>query len=102
MKSRFHEAAEVELTEALVYYDDKAFGLGDQFLAEIKAATRHIEQHPEIAPVIDAGVRVKVLVRFPYSLVYVVEPNELYIVAVAHQSRRPAYWLDRLQPQSPA
>lgn len=96
MKSRFHDAADAELSEAVAYYDDKASGLGDRFLAEIKAATRYIEQYPEIAPIIEEGVRAKVLVRFPYSLLYVVEEHELYIVAVAHQSKRPGYWADRL------
>lgn len=96
MKSRFHEAADAELSEAVAYYDGKALGLGDRFLAEVKAATRYIEQHPEIAPVIDEDVRAKVLVRFPYSLMYVIEEHELYIVAVAHQSKRPGHWADRL------
>jgi hypothetical protein len=68
MKSRFHEAAHAELSEAVAYYDHKAPGLGDRFLTEVKAATRNIEQYPEIAPVIEEGVRAKVLVRFPYSL----------------------------------
>lgn len=96
MKSRFHEAADSELSEAVAYYDGKAAGLGDRFLAEVKAATRYIEQYPEIAPIIEEGVRAKVLVKFPHSLMYVVEEHELYIVAVAHQSKRPAYWADRL------
>jgi len=77
MKSRFHEAADAELTEAVMYYDGKASGLGDRFLTEIKAAT-----------------------RFPYSLMYVVEPEELFVVAVAHQSKRPAYWADRIPERS--
>lgn len=96
MKSRFHEAADAELSEAVAYYDDKAPGLGDRFLTEVKAATRAIEQYPEIAPVIDDDVRAKVLGRFPYSLMYVVEAQELYIVAVAHQRKRPGYWADRI------
>ncbi len=40
MKSRFHDAADAELTEAVAYYDGKASGLGDRFIAEVKAATR--------------------------------------------------------------
>lgn len=101
MKSRFHEAADAELTEAVAYYDRKAVGLGGRFLKDVKAATRYIEQYPEVAPVIEDGVRAKVLLSFPYSLMYVVEAHELFIVAVAHQSRRPAYWADRLpEPQS--
>jgi plasmid stabilization system protein ParE len=99
MKSRFHEAADVELAEAIQYYDAKAPGLGDRLLAEVKAATRQIEQYPEIAQVIDLGVRAKVLRSFPYSLLYVVDPSEIFIVAVGHHSRRPAYWIDRLPTQ---
>lgn len=64
MKSRFHEAADTELTEAILYYDAKALGLGDRFLAEVKAATLRIEQYPKIAQVIDLGVRAKVLPSF--------------------------------------
>ena len=100
MKSRFHDAAYAELTEAVAYYDGKALGLGDRFLAEVKSATRTIEKYPEIAPIVDLGVRAKLLVRFPYSLMYVVDENELFILAVAHQSRRPAYWADRLPSRS--
>src|SRR4051812_26885528 len=96
MKSRFHDAADAELTEAVAYYDGKAPGLGDRFLGEVKSATRLIEKYPEIARIVDLGVRAKVLDRFPYSLMYVVDENELFILAVAHQSRRPAYWADRL------
>ena len=100
MKSRFHEAADAELTESVLYYDGKASGLGDRFLSEVKAATAYIEDYPEIAPAIDYGVRAKVLVRFPYSLMYVAAADELFIVAVAHQNKRPAYWADRLPPRS--
>lgn len=50
MNSRFHEAADAELTEAVSYYDAKATGLGDRFLEEVKAATRKIEQYPTAEP----------------------------------------------------
>lgn len=100
MKTRFHEAADAEVVEAVFYYDGKSSGLGDRFLAEVKAATSYIEKYPEIAPVIEDGVRAKVLVRFPYSLLYVAERDVLFIVAVAHQSKRPGYWADRL-PDTP-
>ena len=96
MRSRFHEAAEAEVTEAVDFYDAKAQGLGDRFLGELKTATKYIEEYPEIGPVIDQGVRAKILAKFPYSIMYVIEEDRLFIVAVAHQSRRPAYWADRL------
>lgn len=102
MKPRFHEAADAELTEAVAYYDAKTAGLGDRFLVEIKAAVAYIERYPDIAPVIDLGVRAKVLVRFPYSVLYVADAIELFIVAIAHQNRRPRYWADRLPARDPA
>jgi len=102
MKSRLHEAADAELTEAVAYYDGKAAGLGDRFLAEVKLASRSIEEYPESAPEIDYGVRAKVLGRFPYTLMYVLDEHELLIVAVAHQSRRPGYWAGRLDSPSGA
>ena len=100
MKATFHEAADAELLEAISYYDAKANGLGDRLLAEVKSAARIIEQYPEIAPEIEDGVRAKVLLEFPYSLMYVVATDGLFILAVAHHSRRPRYWADRL-PSKP-
>jgi len=96
MKSRLHDAAEAELLEAISYYDAKVDGLGDRFLAEVRSATKYIERYPLIAPIKEDGVRAKVLLRFPYSLMYVVAKDELFILAVAHHSRRPVYWMDRL------
>jgi hypothetical protein len=68
----------------------------------VKLASRSIEEYPEIAPEIDYGVRAKALRRFPYSLMYVIDDRELLIVAIAHQSRRPGYWADRLDSPSGA
>jgi hypothetical protein len=75
MKSRYHEAADAELTKAVAYYDAKAPGLGDRLLAEVKSATRYIEEYPAIAPASADGVRAKALVRFPYRLIYVADSD---------------------------
>lgn len=34
--------------------------------------------------------------RFPYQLVYLIEPDAIYIIALAHLKRQPNYWLYRL------
>jgi len=33
--------------------------------------------------------------RFPYSIVYRVETEKVFVLAVAHLRRRPLYWRDR-------
>jgi hypothetical protein len=34
--------------------------------------------------------------KFPYEIIYVVEPAALCIVAIEHAKRRPGSWLHRL------
>ncbi|MBS1914061.1 MAG: hypothetical protein JST22_18890 [Bacteroidetes bacterium] len=40
-------------------------------------------------------IRMKNLIRFPYWLVYSIRANEIRILAVAHQKKRPNYWRSR-------
>jgi len=35
---------------------------------------------------------------FPYDVVFVELPDTLEVVAIAHNRRRPAYYLNRLRP----
>jgi toxin ParE1/3/4 len=90
-----HEAAEVELNEAADFYDLESPGLGSVFIDEIQRIIESISQFPEAAPLIRGRVRKKLLIKFPYSLVYSVRPGEIRILAVAHQKRRPLYWRNR-------
>ena len=43
----------------------------------------------------DVTVRKRALDRFPYDLFYSFDENLLSILAVAHQKRRPDYWIER-------
>ncbi|MEW6501172.1 MAG: hypothetical protein AB1456_06765 [Thermodesulfobacteriota bacterium] len=31
--------------------------------------------------------------RFPYKILYSIEPDHLFIIAIAHQHRKPDYWV---------
>jgi hypothetical protein len=39
-----------------------------------------IEKYPEIAPIVDLGVPARVLLRFPYSLMYVAQPEGFAVI----------------------
>jgi len=93
VKSRFHEEAEADVAGALAYYDGAASGLGDRLLAEIRAAVEYLEQFPLSAPLMGDEIRGKVLVRFPHTLMYVVDTGEVVILALAHQSQDVTAWL---------
>jgi plasmid stabilization system protein ParE len=89
--------AEHELFDAACYYEKQAPGLGQDFLNDIETALRHIMGTPERWPVVNAGIRRSLIRRFPYSLLYRVDPDEIVVLAVMHQKRHPAYWLSRKQ-----
>ena len=99
---RVDEAAQIELDEAAVWYEQKSPGLGKEFTAEIRQAFRLIRQRPGIgapAAYVPAELHVQRLImrRFPYSIYYSDLEEEIRIHAIAHAKRRPEYWQDRLE-----
>ena len=92
---QYHEAAEDELLMEIGYLELRAIGLGRRFFAEVRRAEQLIEQFPESATEILPGIRKRILRKFPGSLIYTMEKDELLILAVAHHSRRPGYWVSR-------
>ena len=49
----------------------------------------------KLAAEILPDIRKRVLRKFHYSLIYTIEKNRVLILAVAHHSRRPGYWVGR-------
>ena len=91
----FHIAAGEEMQAAAAYYEERARGLGDEFLDEVEHGLRRIQQFPLLWPVYEGEYRRYLLRRFPYGLVYRVEPQRTFIMAVGHLHRKPGYWQDR-------
>jgi len=47
-------------------------------------------------PFCDGNHREAILTRFPFSVIYRALPNgDILVVAVAHASREPGYWMER-------
>ena len=43
-------------------------------------------------------IRRALVQRFPYALPFEAHSNQIRVLAVAHDKRRPLYWLNRRQP----
>ena len=71
--------------------------LGDDFTEMVRQGLRRVLAQPESCTVEFDDVRRRVLKRFPYKLLYSVETDHLYVIAVAHQHRKPGYWHDRIE-----
>jgi len=95
MRLEFHPEAEMELVEAAAYYEARVAGLGERFGRELDRTTATLLEHPDIGAEIEPGLRRLVLHRFPFSVIYSVVGDVLYVLAVAHQRRSPGYWRTR-------
>ncbi len=97
IQSRFLTQAEIELDDVYMWYEQKEDGLGQRFLPEVEKVVHEIETHPSSGKVVFANtVRLKLIQLFPYALFYRLKNNDLIIIAVAHQHRKPGYWLSRV------
>ena len=93
----YHPEAEAELIEAARFYARRVDGLGAEFLAAVDDAVRGIEEAPDRWRTVERDVRRYLLRRFPFAILYRVEPDHLRILAVKHHSRQPDYWQARME-----
>ena len=88
------------MAEAARWYEQHQVGLGLEFVAALDAAVARIEENPRVGsrpPGVDDQLIRRVFVRrFPYHVVYIALPDRVQVLAVAHDRRRPAYWVGRL------
>lgn len=92
----FLEVAELELDEAVEYYNSEVSGLGLEFLEEVVSCLKRVSSYPEAWSICSSNIRRCLTRRFPYGILYQVRKEEILIVAVMHLHRKPTYWKDRL------
>ena len=92
---RFHPEAYEELTKAREWYEVRSEVAAQAFALEIDHAIDRIVEAPLRYPIGKRGERRFVLDRFPYTILYRVREQHVFITAVAHHSRRPSYWQHR-------
>ena len=95
MKIVFSIYAVRELNDAASFYEKALVGLGKRFRQEVKKAVATIAILPTAWPIADDDVRKYVLHSFPYNILYSIENDHIFIIAIAHQRRQPRYWLER-------
>jgi plasmid stabilization system protein ParE len=88
------------MAEAARWYESHREGLGTEFIDAVDHAVDRIAETPQtgssVPSDVDEAIRRRAVRRFPYHVVYLELADRIQILAVAHDRRRPAYWLDRL------
>lgn len=99
MKIKFFPSAQAELDAAFGYYEQQAEGLGPQFAEEIQQAIARILRFPNSWTKLSGHTRRCTCRRFPYSVVYQIRDNNLFIVSIMHMKKEPNSWRSYL-PQN--
>ncbi|HUQ71523.1 MAG TPA: type II toxin-antitoxin system RelE/ParE family toxin [Planctomycetaceae bacterium] len=98
MNCRFQSEARQEYLDAIAYYEQCRLGLGQRFVDEVEEYLTKIREHPDAYATIAPEIRSANLHQFPYAIHFAFDSSEVFIIAVAHHSRRPGYWRHRLNP----
>ena len=87
-------AAEVECITG--DYEARSAGLGSRFRAEIESVCAAFVQHPLLWRLRPGGWRRVNLPGFPHYVAFVTDEEFALVVAVAHASRHPGYFMNRI------
>ena len=93
---RIRPQAEAETAAAAEWYEARRQGLGAEFVDVVDAALAEIERSPRKHPLWRAGYpyRRRSLRRFPYTIFYRIESDDIVVVAVANSRRRPGHFIE--------
>jgi plasmid stabilization system protein ParE len=96
-QARFVAQARHEFLAEVSYYRQIQNQLSLIFVASIEEAIRRAIEFPDAGSPSAAGTRCVMPAGFPFSIYYRPHANGIVIFAVAHQSRQPGYWTNRVK-----
>jgi plasmid stabilization system protein ParE len=91
----FLPAADADYQAALTWYRARNTQAAAKFEAAVADGVQRIVDRPELYSFVDNRHRQCLLRRYPYSLIYRVQPMGVLVVAVAHSRRSASYWRGR-------
>ena len=92
----FHPDVEIDIQGSYAWYENELQGLGLQFVSELEHGFDAISYAPSTWVTFEHGFRRYILARFPFSIIYKEKEEEVFILAVMHNSRNPEYWKERV------
>ena len=85
-----------DLAEAYSFYEEREFGLGEEFIRCVEACMASIRRHPQGYPVVHENYRRALTRRFPYAVFYECSGDAVEVYSIFHCSQDPEKWRKRL------
>lgn len=92
---RFHDEAKAEIAHETLYYNAVSKALAERFVKAVENAVALACEFPAMATTYKYGTRRYYPRKFPFSVIYLDRPAEVYILALAPFSKKPGYWKSR-------
>ena len=89
LKINVRPAALDELERAWIWYEEQRLGLGDEFRACVDATLAAATRNPLAYPRVEGELHRALVRRFPYAVLFLVEPDRIEVIAVFHGARDP-------------
>ena len=93
----FHPEAAGEYAAAADYYFKLQPELGGRFYDEIEGLIETVCRQLDLFRVFDPPARRHFSTVFPYAVIYLDQPDRIWLVAVMSCRKRPGYWKRRLE-----
>jgi plasmid stabilization system protein ParE len=87
--------AERDYAESIAWYVERSVRAAERFEAEFERALDAIARDPDRFPKCDDRHSYCSMRRYPFRVIFRRSGDVLVIMAVAHNSRRPEFWVDR-------
>jgi plasmid stabilization system protein ParE len=85
------------LDEAIAFIEREQSGYGLLFYDALEVRFERLLTYPRMGKRVGPNVRRLVMRAWRHSIIYSIEPHYLWVLAIAHQSRRKNYWRHRLR-----
>ena len=86
---RYKRAAAAEVEAAIFRYAQPEINQLSAFVKDLERTESHLRTQPALYQRVEGEIRRAVLRRFPYLLFYVIEKDQVVVLAFMHQHQKP-------------
>ncbi len=86
---RYKRAAAAEVEIAISWYAKPEINQASAFVKDLERTESRLRSQPALYQRVESEIRRAVLRRFPYSLFYVIEKDQVIVLACMHQHQKP-------------
>ncbi len=89
--------AQEDFDDAVWWYEAQRSGLGIRLTEQVNRTLMRVKDSPRSFPVIEgSAIRQAVVEKFPFTIIFVIETERIYVYSIFHTSRNPVIWRGRI------